>query len=91
MGDSRGIKQYQVASILSADRQASIKKFPPRPTHRSQAGRLGEILNPTASSIYFTERSGVYFYVISIVFRGSPTRRDKYYLHPKRLLPQYNP
>jgi hypothetical protein len=32
------------------------------------ADRLGEIVNPAAISTYFTERSGVYFQGISIVF-----------------------
>jgi hypothetical protein len=32
------------------------------------ADRLGEIVNPAAISTYFTERSAVYFYFISIVF-----------------------
>jgi hypothetical protein len=32
------------------------------------ADRLGEIVNPAVISTYFTERSAVYFYPISIVF-----------------------
>ena len=33
-----------------------------------RAGTLGEIVNSGSSSFYFTERSAVYFYPISIVF-----------------------
>ncbi len=32
------------------------------------ADRLGEIVNPAVISTYFTKRSAVYFYPISIVF-----------------------
>ena len=36
--------------------------------NRSKPSALGEIVNPATISTYFTERSGVYFYCISIVF-----------------------
>ncbi len=38
------------------------------PTVGRRAGTLGEIVNSNSSSFYFTKRSGVYFYPISIVF-----------------------
>ena len=44
----------------------------------SRAYRLGEIVNPAAIPTYFTERSAVYFYLISIVFLLGTS-----YNHPK--------
>jgi hypothetical protein len=45
----------------------------------NKPSKLGEIVNPAAISTYFTERSGVYFYSISTVFRNSPARRGGYF------------
>jgi hypothetical protein len=50
---------------------------------RNKPSELGEIVNSAAISTYFTERSGVYFYTISTVFRNSPALRGGYFVSCK--------
>jgi hypothetical protein len=55
----------------------------------NKPSKLGEIVNPAVISTYFTKRSAVYFYCISIVFpfiisRSSPRRVFLMYYFTKR-------